>query len=56
MPNKSRSPSRASSSSCAALDAGFRAIRLDVVRDGGPSAAELVARNFAELREYLLDE
>ena len=25
-----------------ALDAGFRAIRLDVVRDGGPSAAELV--------------
>lgn len=39
-----------------ALDAGFRAIRLDVVRDGGPSAAELVARNFAELREYLLDE
>lgn len=38
-----------------ALDAGFRAIRLDVVRDGGPSAAELVARTFAELREYLLD-
>jgi putative hydrolase of the HAD superfamily len=39
-----------------ALDAGFRAIRLDVVRDGGPSAAELVARAFVELREYLLDE
>ena len=39
-----------------ALDAGFRAIRLDVVRDGGPSAAELVARTFDELREYLLDE
>ena len=39
-----------------ALDAGFRAIRLNVVRDGGPSAAELVARTFDELREYLLDE
>jgi FMN phosphatase YigB (HAD superfamily) len=39
-----------------ALDAGFRAIRLDVVRDSGPSAAELVARSFDELREYLLDE
>jgi FMN phosphatase YigB (HAD superfamily) len=39
-----------------ALDAGFRAIRLDVVRDGGPSAAELVARSFAELREYLLGD
>jgi putative hydrolase of the HAD superfamily len=39
-----------------ALDAGFRAIRLDIVRDGGPSAAELVARSFEELREYLLDE
>ncbi len=39
-----------------ALDAGFRAIRLDVVRDNGPSAAEMVARSFEELREYLLDE
>lgn len=39
-----------------ALDAGFRAIRLDIVRDSGPSAAELVARSFGELREYLLDE
>jgi putative hydrolase of the HAD superfamily len=38
-----------------ALDAGFRAIRLDLVRDGGPSAAELVARSFDELREYLLE-
>ena len=36
--------------------AGFRAIRLDIVRDSGPSAAELVARSFEELREYLLDE
>jgi putative hydrolase of the HAD superfamily len=39
-----------------ALDAGFRAIRLDVVRENGPSAAELVARSFTELREYLLEE
>jgi putative hydrolase of the HAD superfamily len=39
-----------------ALDAGFRAIRLDIVRESGPSAAELVARSFDELREYLLDE
>lgn len=39
-----------------ALDAGFRAIRLDIVRDSGPSAAELVARSFDEVREYLLDE
>jgi FMN phosphatase YigB (HAD superfamily) len=39
-----------------ALDAGFRAIRLGIVREGGPSAAELVARSFEELREYLLDE
>jgi hypothetical protein len=26
------------------------------VRDGGPSAAELVVRSFDELREYLLDQ
>jgi putative hydrolase of the HAD superfamily len=39
-----------------ALDAGFRAIRLDIVREGGPSAAECVARSFDELREYLLEE
>ena len=37
-----------------ALDAGFRAIRVDFVRDGGPSAAEFVARSFEELTEYLL--
>ena len=36
-----------------ALDAGMRAIRLDLVRPGGPSAAEFVARSFAELEEYL---
>jgi putative hydrolase of the HAD superfamily len=36
-----------------ALAAGFRAIRLDVVRDGGPSEAEFVARTFEELTEYL---
>ena len=39
-----------------ALDAGFRAIRLDVVREGGPSAAELVARSFDELSDYLFEE
>ena len=37
-----------------ALAAGFRAIRLDVVKHGGPSEAEFVARNFEELSEYLL--
>jgi putative hydrolase of the HAD superfamily len=37
-----------------ALDASFRAIRVDFVRDNGPSAAELVARSFDELTEYLL--
>ena len=36
-----------------ALAAGFRAIRLDVVRSGGPSEAEFVARSFEELTEYL---
>ena len=36
-----------------ALAAGFRAIRLDVVRSGGPSAAEFVARSFDELADYL---
>jgi putative hydrolase of the HAD superfamily len=36
-----------------ALAAGFRAIRLDVARAGGPSEAEFVARSFAELTEYL---
>ena len=37
-----------------ALSAGFRAVRLDVVRKGGPSEAEFVARSFEELSEYLL--
>ncbi|HEV7991733.1 MAG TPA: HAD family hydrolase [Gemmatimonadaceae bacterium] len=36
-----------------ALAAGFRAVRLDVVRAGGPSEAEFVARSFEELRDYL---
>jgi HAD superfamily hydrolase (TIGR01549 family) len=36
-----------------ALAAGFRAIRLDVVRTGGPSEAEFVARSFEELTAYL---
>ncbi len=37
-----------------ALDAGMRAIRVDFVRQSGPSAAELVASSFTELTEYLL--
>jgi putative hydrolase of the HAD superfamily len=37
-----------------ALAAGFRAIRLDVVRTGGPSEGEYVARSFEELTSYLL--
>lgn len=36
-----------------ALAAGFRAIRLDVVRDSGPSEAEFVARSFEELTAYI---
>lgn len=36
-----------------ALAAGFRAIRLDVVRSGGPSEAEYVARSFEELVTYV---
>jgi FMN phosphatase YigB (HAD superfamily) len=39
-----------------ALAAGFRAVRLDVVRHGGPSEAEFVARSFEELSEYLLGQ
>jgi putative hydrolase of the HAD superfamily len=39
-----------------ALAAGFRAIRLDVVRNDGPSEAEFVARSFEELTEYLKRE
>ncbi|MEO8623551.1 MAG: HAD family hydrolase [bacterium] len=37
-----------------ALAAGFRAVRVDVVRDNGPSEAEFVARSFEELSRYLL--
>jgi putative hydrolase of the HAD superfamily len=39
-----------------ALAAGFRAIRLDVVRAGGPSQAEFVARSFPELTDYLKEQ
>src|SRR3954469_3697592 len=39
-----------------ALAAGFRAVRLDVVRPGGPSEAEFVARSFEELTAYLLTQ
>jgi putative hydrolase of the HAD superfamily len=36
-----------------AIAAGFRAIRLDVVRSGGPSEGEFVARSFEELSTYV---
>jgi putative hydrolase of the HAD superfamily len=36
-----------------ALQAGFRAVRLDVVRAGGPSEAEFVATSFEELVRYV---
>lgn len=36
-----------------ALDMGMRAIRVDFVKQSGPSAAEFVARSFDELTEYL---
>ena len=39
-----------------ALDAGLRAIRLDVVRTGGPSEAEFVAHSYEELLDYLMKE
>ena len=39
-----------------ALAAGFRAVRIDVVRDSGPSEAEFVARSFEELSQYLLGQ
>lgn len=37
-----------------ALAAGMRAVRLDMVRDSGPSRAEYVARSLDDLRHYLL--
>lgn len=37
-----------------ALAAGFRAVRVDIARAGGPSEAEFVARSHVELTEYLL--
>ena len=39
-----------------ALAAGFRAVRLDVVRNGGPSEAEFVARSYEELTGYLREK
>jgi len=36
-----------------ALASGLRAIRLDVVRQGGPSEAEFVAKSFEELSAYV---
>jgi putative hydrolase of the HAD superfamily len=37
-----------------ALAAGFRAVRLDVVKSGGPSEAEFVAKSFEDLTGYLM--
>ncbi|NUO65706.1 MAG: HAD family hydrolase [Gemmatimonadaceae bacterium] len=37
-----------------ALALGLRAVRVDIVRAQGPSAAEFVARSFDELVDYLL--
>ncbi len=39
-----------------ALEAGMRAVRVDFNGSRGPSAAEFVARSFAELRDYLLEQ
>jgi putative hydrolase of the HAD superfamily len=39
-----------------ALDMGMRAIRVDFVKQNGPSAAEFVARDFDSLVRYLLDQ
>ncbi|MFL5576869.1 MAG: HAD family hydrolase [Gemmatimonadaceae bacterium] len=39
-----------------ALAAGCRAVRLDLVRAGGPSAAELVAESFADVVDLVLRE
>ena len=36
-----------------ALDMGMRAIRVDFVKQNGPSAAEFVARSFRELTDYI---
>jgi putative hydrolase of the HAD superfamily len=36
-----------------ALEVGMRALRVDFVRPGGPSAAEKVVRSFDEIVEYL---
>lgn len=36
-----------------ALDMGLRAVRLDAVRDSGPTRAEFVARSLPELAQYL---
>ena len=38
-----------------ALDVGMRAIRVDFVKQSGPSAAELVALTFDELTQYLAE-
>ncbi|HUQ46070.1 MAG TPA: HAD family hydrolase [Gemmatimonadaceae bacterium] len=39
-----------------ALAAGFRAVRLDVVRQGGPSEGEFVARSYEELTHHIMEQ
>ncbi len=39
-----------------AIEAGMRAVRVDFNGSRGPSAAEFVARSFAELSDYLLEQ
>ena len=39
-----------------ALAVGMRAVRVDLVRAGGPSAAEFVARSMDELEAYLVSQ
>ena len=39
-----------------ALTAGMRAVRVDFVKQSGPSSAEFVARTFDELRDYLFEQ
>lgn len=39
-----------------ALGVGMRAVRLDAVRDSGPSAAELIAKSLEQVAEYTLSQ
>jgi putative hydrolase of the HAD superfamily len=39
-----------------ALASGYRAVRIDALRDGGPSSAERVVRTWSELERWLEDD